>query len=483
MFFLLILAIVSIWVVYAAVNGGQQTPKRSQRTVPRNAKRLALEKVIRKISGNVSEEKMNALTIEAPNVLITARAGSGKTATVAIKIALAIHTGIKPQHTLSLCFNRSAAMELGNRIATYGAKSAPTATFHSLAHALARTRQGALIFGAQQHALMRTLLTGKAEKREKEAEADPIDELVVDVLTFISSAKHRDLSMNEVSARCEGLGDLATQVAGLYAAYTNHLNDHGLMDFDDLIANATVKLRALPRLPVVRVNGNACDLNALRLVCLDECQDLSPAFYGLVKALMEKNPGMQTYCVGDAHQAVNGFAGSDLRYFQRFETFFPNAKRSQLRTNYRSGNVIVEYANKHMRGLGEGGQAIRQGGSVEHVRTSGRIHEAICERVTRERGRSVLVLARRNICRGKELTVWQAELSRLHTDVHVKTIHKSKGLEADVVLFLKEPDAGGSRLACLNGLLGVTDAEVEAEERRLEYVALTRARERLVIVE
>lgn len=489
MFFVLILVIVSVWVVYAAVNGSQQTPKRSQRTVPRNAKRLALEKVIRKISGDVSEEKINALTIEAPNVLITARAGSGKTRTLSIKVALAVRTGTKPQHTLSLCFNRSAAMELGNRIATYGVKSAPTATFHSLAHAVVRPRQGALIFNEARHALLRELLTDKTEKREKKTEADPIDELVTDVLTFISSAKHKGLSVSAVSAKCGGLGGLATQVAGLYAAYTNRLNDHGLMDFDDLIVNATVKLRASERLPVIRLNGNACDLNALRLVCLDECQDLSPAFYGLIQALRDRNSSMGVYAVGDSWQSIYSFTGSSLEYFNHFERHFPQATRSTLLTNYRSCKAIVDNSNKWMKGLGEGGVAIKEGGSVENVKISYRgiggvsVHEALKELVAREQGRSVLVLARRNICHGKDLTVWQAELSRLHPNAHVKTIHQAKGGEADTVLFLKERNTGGGRLACLNGLLGITDAETEAEERRLEYVALTRARGRLVVVE
>jgi superfamily I DNA/RNA helicase len=93
------------------------------------------------------------------------------------------------------------------------------------------------------------------------------------------------------------------------------------------------------------------------------------------------------------------------------------------------------------------------------------------------------VLARKNVCHGKDLTVWQAELSLLHPNVRASTIHRAKGGEADTVLFLKEADTGGSRLSHLNDVLGLTDAEVEAEERRLEYVALTRAREGLVIME
>ncbi|MBP6945181.1 DEAD/DEAH box helicase [Patescibacteria group bacterium] len=489
MFFLFILAIVSVWVVYSTVNGGQQTPKRPPLPTVRDAKRLALERAIRSIAGkDIAEEKMKALTIESPNVLITARAGAGKTLVIATKAALAVRTGTKPQNTLSLCFNRSAAMELGNRIAAYGAKNAPTATFHSLAFAIFRSRKNTLIFSAQQHALTRTLLTGKAEKRAKETEADPIDELVTDVLTFISSAKHKGLSVSEIWARCGGLGDLATQVASLYAAYTNHLSTHGLMDFDDLIANATVQLRALPRLPVIRLNGNACDLNALRLVSIDECQDLSPAFFHLIQALRDRNSSMGVYAVGDAWQSINSFAGSSLEYFNHFERYFPQAIRSTLLTNYRSCKAIVDNSNKWMKGLGEGGIALREGGSVENLKISCRgiggvsVHETLKELVARERDRSVLVLARRNICHGKDLTSWQTELSRLHADVRVKTVHAAKGSEADVVLFLKEPGTGGGRLACLNGLLGIMDAEVEAEERRLEYVALTRARQRLVVV-
>jgi superfamily I DNA/RNA helicase len=489
MFFVLILAVVSIWAVYLAVNGGQQAPKRTRAPVIKDAKRLTLERIIRKIAGkDIAEEKIKALTVEAPNVLITARAGAGKTTTIAIKVALAVHTGTKPQHTLSLCFNRSAAMELGRRIATYGVK-APTATFHSLAHAIVRPRQGALIFNEARHALMRELLTAKTEKREKEAEINPIDELVTDVLTFISSAKHKGLSVSEVWTRCKGLGDLATQVASLYAAYTNHLSNHGLMDFDDLIVNATVKLRASSRLPVVRINSNACDLNSLRLVCLDECQDLSPAFYGLIQALRDRNSSMGVYAVGDAWQSINSFAGSSLDYFNHFERHFPQATRSTLLTNYRSCKAIVDNSNKWMKGLGEGGIPIKEGGSVENVKISCRgiggvsVHEALKELVARERGRSVLVLARRNICHGKDLTVWQAELSRLHPNVGVSSIHKAKGSEADTVLLLKEQGARGGHLGCLNSLLGITDAETEAEERRLGYVALTRARGRLVVVE
>lgn len=97
--------------------------------------------------------------------------------------------------------------------------------------------------------------------------------------------------------------------------------------------------------------------------------------------------------------------------------------------------------------------------------------------------RSVLVLVRKNSCHGIELDAWQKSLSILHPNVRVSTIHRAKGAESDVVLLLKESNAGSGRLSHLNTVLGITEAEVQAEERRIEYVAITRPKERLIVIE
>ena len=484
MIVLLIFAVLCVWGIYSNI---KEEKRASVHPVPplalKSSRRLGLEAVIRKIAGNdVSEEKMDALCLDAPHVLVTARAGTGKTKTIALKVALAIHEGIRPENTLSLCFNRSIAIELGKRIAKFGVQ-APTATFHGLAYSIVQPRYGSLLCGEEQRAIMRGLLSRQTEKRERGA-GNEIGELVDDMLTFVSSAKHKGLSVDDIRVRCVNAGELALQAASVYAAYEQYLKCHNLIDFDDLLRSATDKLNALERLPVVRINGQTCDLNNLRLLAVDEAQDLSRSFYGIIQVLTEKSPSLQVYAVGDDFQAVNSFAGSDLDFFRKFETYFHDARRTQLRTNYRSGSVIVEHANNHMRGLGEGGVAIRKGGSVEHARISKYepVHEVVKRLVVGERGRSVLVLARRNVCFGMELETLQKDLSCFHSNVRVSTIHKAKGGEADVVFFLKEP-ATKSHLSCLNVVLGVTDAEMQAEERRIEYVAKTRPREKLVVIE
>lgn len=484
MFILLVFSVFFVWRIYTSLKEDASKPSNpAPLLVIKSPRRLQLETTIRKIAGeNVTEEKMDALCLEAPHVLVTSRAGSGKTMTIAIKTALAVHQGVRPEQTLALCFNKSAARELGNRFMKYGAGNAPTSTFHALAYKIVRPRPGTLLFGERQDKIIRYLIVDDMKKHRKSVDAD---ELIDDVLSFITFVKHRGLSVESVQKRCGSASGFATRVASVYAAYTDHLKSHDLIDFDDLIELATVKLEASDRVPVVRLNSRTCDLNALQLLAIDEAQDLSRSFYGLVQALMRKNPSMQVYAVGDAHQAINGFAGSNLDYFRRFESYFPGGKRSNLLTNYRSRNAIVDYANYHMRGLGEAGTSARRGGSVEHLRVSryGPVHEVVQKLIACEQSRSVLVLARRNSCHGIELGTWQRSLSLLHPNVRVSSIHRAKGAEADVVFFLKEPNTGNSRLSCLNTVLGVTGAELQEEERRVQYVALTRARERLVVVE
>ena len=61
---------------------------------------------------------------------------------------------------------------------------------------------------------------------------------------------------------------------------------------------------------------------------------------------------MQSFCVGDDWQAINGFAGSDLKYFLSYSQYFDNSKSLQIQTNYRSTTKIVDSGNQLMQGKG-----------------------------------------------------------------------------------------------------------------------------------
>ena len=136
-----------------------------------------------------------------------------------------------------------------------------------------------------------------------------------------------------------------------------------------------------------------------------------------------------------------------------------------------------------MRGQGLPGIATREGGSVEKVDILDLLQgNRITSILEEERQHSVLFLARRNDPLGINLTAWQKKLSSHHPDLRVSTIHAAKGSEADTVLIIQESKANRTNyLSPTLELLGHEKRFIEDEEKRVEYVANTRARKRLII--
>ena len=254
------------------------------------------------------------------------------------------------------------------------------------------------------------------------------------------------------------------------------------------------------------------DLKRMRFVMIDEYQDFSELFYRLMDAVRKQNPQARFFCVGDDWQAINGFAGSDLRFFQNFEKLFDNARTLPVATNYRSAQSIVDVGNALMRGHGTPARAHTQRiGKVEIAdlatfamttqeikdHSDDRLISAVLRLVHKavNNNQSVLLLSRK-----KTGLPWNShfkteldqflELLRSHLpenrieNVDILTAHKSKGLQGKVVIVLDavpqcypliHPDSIFTRI------FESTVERVTAEERRLFYVALTRAEENLVI--
>ena len=84
--------------------------------------------------------------------------------------------------------------------------------------------------------------------------------------------------------------------------------------------------------------------------------DFSELFHRLIAAIRRINPKVNLYCVGDNWQAINGFDGSDLRFFRNFDRYFGHSIHIELLNNYRSNKAIVDAGNALMRGLGTPGR-------------------------------------------------------------------------------------------------------------------------------
>lgn len=199
----------------------------------------------------------------------------------------------------------------------------------------------------------------KVERRKKE--------LVKQIAQFINKAQKLsynpdslktfaevEMRSGNLSKRNESFIKIACRV---YNEYLSGLKNENLIDFDGLFNDA---------IDVIKKDGTQCKIvyhgddnviGNIKYILIDEYQDFSELFYKIIQEIRNVNPLISFFCVGDDWQAINGFAGSDLKYFDNFETeYFRNGRRVNLLTNYRSNKNLVLHSNLLMAGLGPGGK-------------------------------------------------------------------------------------------------------------------------------
>ena len=351
-----------------------------------------------------------------------------------------------------------------------------------------------------------------------------IDRFTISAINFISRCRKQSLSPSALlelisSYSCvtdveEMFHSLAHQ---LYVAYLDRLAATGEEDFDGLLGR-TAEIINSGHTEFKRVSGNG-DLSVMRYICIDEFQDFSDLFYRLLTAIKSKNSSAEFFCVGDDWQAINGFAGSDLRFFEHFGKYIGKFRKLYISTNYRSANSIVSIGNALMDGLGQPAISHKEStGEVvvldlekfapsllETQRHPGDHITAAVSRLTNKAisdNIDVVMLARRNglpwfVNYQDQPESNEHGLSRylnlvrslfpkgINERITISTAHKYKGLEKSMVIVLDavarsypliHPDWAFSRI------LGDSPEKIAAEERRLLYVALTRAVDTLVII-
>ena len=302
----------------------------------------------------------------------------------------------------------------------------------------------------------------------------------------------------------------------LYAAYLSRLSATGEDDFDGLMQRAASRIND-GETQFLRKSGGG-DFRTLKFFCIDEFQDFSDLFNRLLEAIRQHNQDVELFCVGDDWQAINGFAGSDLRFFENFSAYIGESKKLQIATNYRSSSSVVDIGNALMAGLGRPAVAHKDSqGSVwisdisefeptllEKQRHPGDAISPVVARLVNNllnEDKDVVLLCRRNgLPWFVNYAVSDAEgrgnsrflnhirsffAKDLRNRITISTAHKYKGLEKAAVIAvdivarsypLIHPDWVFSRV------FGDNPSKIAKEERRLLYVALTRAIDTLVIV-
>ncbi len=298
-------------------------------------------------------------------LLIEAGPGTGKTRTLTHRIAYLLSKGTaRPEQILAVTFTNKAAQEMAERLGKIIDDSKALGivtikTFHSFCLDIIRleakapeTRQGISILNeTDRRDVVKTAIKqagGNLCARKEDTGK---------ILGYISLVKQLLLSPeDDIAGRVPGLVAAIPSIhfAVIYEAYQQLLSKNHLFDFDDLIfkavrlfeANEAVRRRYQQRFSFISV---------------DEYQDINFAQYRLIRLLAR--PTHDICVIGDANQAIYGFRGADVRYFQEFCKDYPGTKRICLNQNYRSvetilqasGQVIVdERGNKGGEGIWSG---------------------------------------------------------------------------------------------------------------------------------
>lgn len=302
------------------------------------------------------------------------------------------------------------------------------------------------------------------------------------IATFLNHVKASGISADTLRARARDSGDRTRSEAFLdifeqvSSRYDRLLGEE--KDFHDLVNHAAAHIR----------NGRW--ESPFRYVLVDEFQDISAGRMALLQAI--KGPGVAYFLVGDDWQSIYRFAGSDIALVRDCGRFLGHVRERALSRTFRFARGIMEPSTAFVvrnpaqtqrtlrpaQGVRDGGVTVIAGDDpARGLRDALRDIQA-CEGASGPPV-SVLVLGRYRSSSG---ALPQPSRGRLRLEF--STVHAAKGREADyvVVLDLRDARLGFPAQHQEDPLLRLVlppppgGAYRHAEERRLFYVALTRAR-------
>ena len=297
-------------------------------------------------------EHGGAALAEASPLLIIAGAGSGKTNTLAHRVAHLIINGADPRRILLLTFSRRAAAEMTRRVERI--------TAQALRESAAATTES-IAWSGTFHAIGARLLREFAERigidraftiHDREDSADLMNLIRHDLgyskteqrfplkstcLAIYSRAVNSECPLDEVlGAAFPWCAGWEAELRALYAAYVEAKQHQRVLDYDDLLLY-WAHMMAEP--------GIAAEVGSrFDHVLVDEYQDTNALQAAVLLALKPNGRGLTV--VGDDAQSIYSFRAATVRNILDFPgAFSPRAEIVTLERNYRSTRPILDAAN------------------------------------------------------------------------------------------------------------------------------------------
>lgn len=404
--------------------------------------------------------------------LVIAGAGTGKTTTMIRKIINCIEAGItSPDRIAVMTFSRKAAEEIRARIKTDNSSMSEigfAGTYHSFSLKLLKDFSSdylrmknassfpTLLIDEEKENVMRDIVM-RAPERFMGVPYDAV----------LSIAENIDRLPDYMMKKLRS-SPLYNELLGVNKEYCDYKAAHNLIDYEDMINDASNLLEANQKL--------RNEINSIyTYIFVDEFQDTSDNNLRLLKAIVP-DKCRNLFMVGDDFQSIYAFRKARVEYLINIKKNFPEAEIHKLTMNYRSRKEIVTLSNRFIRL-----NRFRTDKSIKSFRgKGGRIvfHKA-------ENALSETVIISRIILNNSSIQEtailfrnhYQGEIIRknispdLHDNFELMTMHASKGLEYERVIIAGISDR----------IIPDRGSDIE-EERRLFYVAMTRAKDELHLI-
>ncbi|MFO1338726.1 MAG: ATP-dependent helicase [Burkholderiaceae bacterium] len=304
----------------------------------------------------LNDEQRAAATHGDGPLLVIAGAGSGKTMTLAARVARLVLDGADPSRLLLLTFSRRAAQEMRQRVAALlraglglgpgaAAPDLPWAgTFHAIGARLLREqapRLGlaedfSLLDRGDAEDLMGWVREARGLARAPE-EGQPRFPLKGTCLAIYSRVVNSQAALGEVLREAfPWCAEAEPQLRGLFLAYEAAKRDQQALDYDDLL---------LWWAEMMREPDIATWLGErFTHVLVDEYQDTNRLQAAILLALKPRGDGLTV--VGDDAQAIYAFRAAEVRNILDFPSAFtPAARVVTLTRNYRATQPLLDAAN------------------------------------------------------------------------------------------------------------------------------------------
>ncbi|NLS13401.1 DNA helicase IV [Vibrio sp. SM6] len=487
-------------------------------------------------SSPLNDSQQHAVMLNDDHNLVLAGAGSGKTSVLTARVAYLLESQqAYADSLLLLAFGRDAANEMRERLNLKvgpSARDASVLTFHQLGLNIIRQVEGQKVElsplaldETQRHSwcsdwLKRHWMTPTNFKRwQKHLSQWPIaylsgdDELGCHVenpkliawldaqLQQLAQLGYSKKQLQEKLVDSPEYTRLNSELALCWPCFRDWqklLKESNQIDFPMMISRATQYVK----------NGKFH--SPWRFIMVDEYQDISPDRLALVEALCgdeQTSHHASLFAVGDDWQAIYQFAGADVDLTTEFTQRFALATVHYLDTTYRFPSTLGAVANQFVQ---QNPQQVKKSLlsfkqlKQKTVLVAPNSHlekyldelnrkandqrdaaeDSAIERENNAKRASVLILGRNHYHKPNLLEDWQKRFTKL--TIEFATCHASKGREADYV-FIVNVDEGQfpakvKKRHLNNALTQGSDAFPYAEERRLFYVALTRAKRKVWVL-